>query len=91
MAIKKVPKRRCIACNEQKDKRDLLRIVRGIDGEISVDTTGKKNGRGAYICRDKKCLELAKKTKKLEKTFETNIGDDIYQHLAREIEHNEQR
>ncbi len=85
MAIRKIPQRRCIGCNEQKDKRELIRIVRNREGEISVDLTGKKPGRGAYICRDVNCLRLAKKGKKLEKAFDTAISEEIYTRLEQEI------
>ena len=85
MAIKKVPLRKCIGCNTSKDKRELIRVVRNAEGEISIDMTGKKPGRGAYICNDPKCLKLAIKGKKLEKAFETSIGQEIYDRLEQEI------
>ena len=85
MAIRKIPQRRCIGCNVQKDKRELIRIVRNREGEISVDLTGKKPGRGAYICRDVNCLKLARKGKRLEKAFDAEISDEIYERLEREI------
>ena len=85
MAIRKIPQRRCVGCNISKDKRDLIRVVRNAEGEISIDTTGKKPGRGAYICKDVKWLKLAQKGKKLEKAFDTAISEDIYARLEREI------
>ena len=69
MAIRKIPMRKCIGCNTSKDKRELIRVVRNAEGEISIDTTGKKPGRGAYICKDKNCLKLARKGKKIDKAF----------------------
>lgn len=78
---KKKPTRTCIACNEQKEKRELLRIVKSKDGIIEVDLTGKKNGRGAYICKNEECLEKLIKTKKLEKVFDTEISSELYENI----------
>jgi len=78
---KKKPERTCIVCNEQKEKRELLRIVKSKDGIIEVDLTGKKNGRGAYICKKEECLEKLIKTKKLEKVFETEISSELYENI----------
>ncbi len=86
MAVRKIPQRKCVACNTTRDKRDLIRIVKSPEGEISVDPTGKKPGRGAYICRDPRCLALARKGKKLEKVFETKISDEVWARLAVEME-----
>ena len=71
----------CIACRQMKDKRDLLRIVKDKEGNISVDLSGKKNGRGAYICKDKTCLEKLKKQKSLNKAFKTNVSEDVYNEI----------
>ena len=79
--MKKNPQRTCIGCNEKKDKKDLIRIVKNKDGEINIDRTGKANGRGAYICDSIECLEKAVKCKKLEKVFETRIEEEIYNKL----------
>lgn len=81
MANKKKPLRRCMACNSQKEKQELLRIVRTPENNIEVDLTGKKNGRGAYICRDEKCLNMAIKTKRLEKVLEKSINQDFYEEI----------
>ena len=70
--MKKQPQRTCMGCNEKKDKKDLIRIVKSKDNEISIDRTGKKEGRGAYICDDEKCLE---------KVFEMQITQEIYESL----------
>ena len=78
MAEKKTPLRKCIGCNEMKDKKALVRIVRNNEGEINVDLTGKMPGRGAYICKDHKCFDAAVKAKRLEKSFKTKIPDEIY-------------
>ena len=85
MAIKKIPQRKCVGCNTSKDKKELIRIVRSAQGEISVDLTGKKSGRGAYICHDAKCLKMAQKAKRLEKAFECEISEEIYTKLSGEI------
>lgn len=79
--LKKQPQRTCVGCNTKKDKRELVRIVRTTDGTIKLDRTGKLNGRGAYICDNIDCLNKAKKTKKLERAFEINISDEIYDEL----------
>lgn len=81
MAEKRIPLRKCIGCNEQKPKKELLRVVRSPEGEISLDETGKKAGRGAYLCRDKACLTKARKAKRLERTFECQIPDEVYTRL----------
>jgi len=85
MAIRKIPLRRCIGCNTSKDKRELIRVVRNAEGEISIDTTGKKPGRGAYICKDANCLKLARKGKKIDKAFDVAISDEIYDRLEQEL------
>lgn len=71
----------CLACNEKKDKRELIRIVINKDGDIQVDKTGKLPGRGAYICHNEECLNKLIKTKKLEKVFETKINEQIYDNI----------
>lgn len=79
--MKKIPQRTCMGCNEKKDKKQLIRIVKNKDNEISIDRTGKKEGRGAYICDDVKCLERLMKSKRLEKVFEIKISQEIYESL----------
>ncbi len=83
--MKNLPKRTCIGCSEVKLKKDLIRIVKNKEGQIFIDKTGKANGRGAYICDNIECLEKAIKTKRLERTFETQINDDIYDELRQTI------
>lgn len=85
MAERKIPLRKCIGCGEMKDKRTLVRIVRNKEGEISVDFTGKKPGRGAYICKNIACLNKAEKAKRLERAFSTKIEPEIYDTMRREI------
>jgi len=78
---KKIPLRKCVACNEGKPKKELIRIVRNTDGKVEVDLTGKMNGRGAYICPDLNCLEKVKKSKRLSKVLETEVTDEVYNRL----------
>lgn len=78
---KKKPSRRCMGCNESKEKNELIRIVRTVDGNVEIDLTGKKNGRGAYLCKDEKCLNSVVKSKRLEKILEVKIPDEIYESL----------
>lgn len=85
MAERKIPLRKCIGCGEMKDKRELVRIVRSKEGEISVDLTGKKPGRGAYICKDIACLDKAQKAKRLERAFSAKIESEIYDTMRREL------
>ena len=81
MVNKKKPARTCMACNEQKDKNELLRIVKSKDGIIDVDLTGKISGRGAYICKNEACLDKIIKSKRLERVFELEINQEIYESL----------
>lgn len=83
--MKKLSQRTCIGCNEQKDKKDLIRIVKNKEGEISLDKTGKAQGRGAYLCDNIECLEKAIKSRRLEKNFEMKIEDNIYEELRERI------
>ena len=82
---KKIPQRTCMACQEKKDKRELVRIVRSPEGEISVDLTGKKPGRGAYICPNLECLNKVIKSKRLERSLETTISQEIYELLKEQL------
>lgn len=79
--MKKIPQRTCMGCNEKKDKKDLIRIVKSSDGAINIDKTGKMQGRGAYICDKEQCLDAAIKSKRIERVFETKIDDEIYEKL----------
>ena len=85
MAEKKIPMRKCLGCNEMKPKKELIRAVKSPAGEISIDLTGKKSGRGAYICPDKACLKKARKGKRLEKALETAIPDSVYDAMENEL------
>lgn len=77
----KLPERTCMGCNGKKPKKELIRIVKNKEGEINVDRTGKMQGRGAYICDNIDCLEKAIKSKRLEKSFEMQISNEIYEKL----------
>jgi predicted RNA-binding protein YlxR (DUF448 family) len=83
---KKIPQRQCMGCRERKPKRELIRIVRGTDGNVSLDFGGKMNGRGAYICPNVECLKKVQKSKALDRSLETQIPEEVYQRLAREME-----
>ncbi len=78
MKPKKIPMRMCLGCGEMKPKKELIRAVKSPDGDISLDFTGKKSGRGAYICRSTECFEKARKSRKFEKSFSCRIDDEIY-------------
>lgn len=85
MKTKKIPMRMCIGCGEMKPKKELIRVVKSKEGEISLDLTGKKSGRGAYICKDLKCFKQARKSRKLERSFSCQISDEIYDGMEREL------
>ncbi len=83
---KKVPLRMCVGCHEMKPKKEILRIVKSQDNTISVDLTGKKPGRGAYVCYNLDCLEKARKARRLEKAFEQAVTQEVYNNLKEEME-----
>ncbi len=83
--MKSLPMRTCIGCNQIKQKKELIRIVKNKEDEISIDRTGKANGRGAYICDNAECLEKAIKSKRLERNFETQINPEIYDELRKSM------
>ena len=85
MVTKKVPVRRCVGCGEGKPKKELVRVVRTAEGEISVDLTGKKSGRGAYLCPSKECLAAAQKARRLERALCCQIPPEVYERLVEEI------
>ena len=84
--MRNIPQRTCIVCRSQKNKNELLRIVKNKENQIKVDENGKESGRGAYICYDMNCLEKAQKSKKLEKALEIKIDNEIYEEIKRVIE-----
>jgi len=84
--LKKIPMRQCTGCRTMKEKRQLIRVVKSPDGEISLDFKGKKPGRGAYICKNVECLAKAKKTKALERAFGTSIPEEVFVQLSEQME-----
>ena len=82
MPAHRVPMRKCTGCNEMRPKKDLVRVVRSPEGEISLDLTGKKPGRGAYVCRDAACLAKARKAKRFERAFSCEIPDEVYERMG---------
>ncbi len=85
---RKIPERKCIGCGEAKKKSDLLRIVRSPEMQVSIDKTGKKSGRGAYLCPCTSCLKKARKSKRLEKNLSCEIPDSVYDALEAELKEN---
>ncbi len=85
MANKKIPVRKCVGCGEMREKREMIRVLKTEENEIVLDTTGRKNGRGAYICPNSSCLEKAEKSKGLERSLKTAIPKEIYQQLSEEM------
>lgn len=82
---KKIPLRKCVGCGEMIAKKDMIRIIKTKDGEVKLDSTGKENGRGAYLHRRKECYDRAVKGKGLERSFKTSIASDIYERLGKEL------
>ena len=89
MKTKKIPMRMCLGCGEMKPKRELIRVVKSKEGDISLDLTGKKSGRGAYICKSVECFEKARKARKFERSFSCMISEDIYNSMEGEVRENE--
>lgn len=86
MAInKKIPLRQCVGCGEMKAKKDMIRIIKTAEGDILLDATGRKNGRGAYICASSECMAKAEKTKGLSRSFKMDIPKEIYEELKKEM------
>ena len=83
---KKIPQRQCMGCRERKPKKEMIRVVRGTDGTVSLDFGGKMSGRGAYVCPDLNCLKKALRSKALDRALEVTIPEEIYQRLEREME-----
>lgn len=85
MKAKKVPLRKCTGCGEMFDKRSLLRVVKSPEGEVSLDLTGKKPGRGAYVCRNPECLKKARKRRAFERVFQMQISDEVFSGMEEEM------
>lgn len=82
---KKIPMRQCVGCREMKEKRELIRVVRSPEGEVSLDFKGKKPGRGAYLCPDPACLARAKKSRALERAFSAPMPPEVYEALEAQM------
>ena len=87
MKERKVPQRKCVGCEQMRDKKDLIRVVRTPEGNIILDLTGKKPGRGAYVCPSAECIGKAVKGKKLERALEKPVSEEVYQKLLTELTH----
>ena len=88
---KKIPMRQCVGCGEMKNKKEMMRVLKPAEGPIVMDMTGKKNGRGAYLCMTKECLQRARKSKGLERSFKMTIPDELYENLEKEFDEDVQR
>lgn len=86
MKTKKIPMRQCIGCGEQKNKKEMMRILKTPEGEFLIDLTGRQNGRGAYLCKSRACFEMAVKSKSLERSFKMAIPEEAYALLKKELE-----
>ena len=82
---KKMPMRGCVGCGEMKSKKEMMRILKTLEGPIVLDVTGKKNGRGAYLCKQQSCLQKAIKGKGLERSFKMSIPTEVYESLVEEF------
>lgn len=82
---KKIPMRQCVGCQEMKNKKEMIRVIRTSEGEFLLDATGRKNGRGAYICPNQECLKKAVKSKGLERSFKQAIPQEVYESLEKEM------
>ena len=91
MSMKKVPLRQCIGCQEMKSKKEMIRVIKTAEDEIMLDATGRKNGRGAYLCPSMECLKKAVKGKGLERSFKMAIPKEVYETLEKETEANSKR
>lgn len=85
MQTKRIPLRKCTGCGEMKPKRELVRVVKSPDGDISLDLTGKKAGRGAYVCPDVLCLQAARKARRFEKAFSCRIPEHVFTQMEEEL------
>lgn len=89
MKTKRIPMRMCLGCNDMKPKREMIRVVKSKEGEISLDLTGRKSGRGAYICKNIECFQSARKARRFEKSFSCMISSEVYDSMEAELK-NEQ-
>lgn len=87
--VKKIPMRMCLGCGEMKPKKELIRAVKSPEGDVSLDLTGKKAGRGAYICKSAECFAMARRSRKFERTFSCRISDEVYDEMEKELRESE--
>ena len=85
MTVKKIPMRMCTGCSQMKPKKELIRVVRSPEGEIALDETGKKSGRGAYLCPDAECLKKAVKSRRLDRTLQCTVPEEVYRSLEEQL------
>ena len=85
MKPRKIPERQCLGCNEHKPKIELLRVVKTPEGEILLDFTGKKSGRGAYICQNVRCLKKARKSRRIDRSLECTVPEEVYDRMEQEL------
>lgn len=90
MPKRKIPLRKCMGCNEKKPKKELVRVVLSPGGEVSLDLTGRKDGRGAYVCHDINCLNKARKGKRFERILDCQIPEEVYAQMEEELKSDEQ-
>ena len=83
---RRIPERQCLGCNEHRPKKELLRVVRTPEGEIVLDFTGKRSGRGAYICQNVDCLKKARKSKRIDRSLNVSVPDEVYDRMERELD-----
>lgn len=91
MKTKKIPMRMCLGCNEMKPKKELVRVVKNKEGEVSLDLTGKKSGRGAYICKSTECFKKARKARRFEKAFSCKIEDEVFDAMEAQLNESEEK
>ncbi|HIV12956.1 MAG: YlxR family protein [Clostridiales bacterium] len=85
-SVKKIPLRKCIGCGEMKNKKEMMRVIRTPENQVTLDVTGKKNGRGAYLCFSRDCLAKAMKNRGLERSLKIAVGQDVFESLERELD-----
>ena len=88
---KKVPLRQCVGCGQMKSKKEMMRVIKTAEGDIVLDVTGRKNGRGAYLCKQEECLKMAMKNKGLERSFKMSIDQSVYESLQKECDENSEK
>ena len=86
---RKIPERHCVGCGETKEKKQLIRVVRTPEGDVVLDVTGKKSGRGAYICRSLSCLQKARRSRRIDKNLDCAVPDEVYDRMETELSENE--